>query len=76
MLLGMEVGLGPGAFVFDVDPAPTTRKKGTAPTQFLGHVCCVHGCPSQLLLSSCLHRPTSAIGLRISILATAAAFDV
>jgi len=28
MPLGMEVGLGPGDFVFDVDPA-TPRKKGT-----------------------------------------------
>ena len=28
MLLGMEVGLGPGDFVFDGDPA-TPRKKGT-----------------------------------------------
>ena len=36
---GMEVGLGPGDFVFDGDPAPP-RKKGTAPTQFLAHVYC------------------------------------
>jgi len=35
----MEVGLGPGDFVFDGDPAPP-RKKGTAPTQFLAHVYC------------------------------------
>jgi len=28
MLLGMKVGLGPGDFVFDGDPA-TSRKKGT-----------------------------------------------
>jgi len=33
MPLGMEIGLGPGDFVFDGDPAPP-RKKGTAPTQF------------------------------------------
>jgi len=39
MLLGMEVGLGSGDFVFDGDPAPS-RKKGTAPTQFLAHVYC------------------------------------
>jgi len=40
MPLGMEVGLGPGDFVFDGDPAPP-RKKGTAPsTQFLAHVYC------------------------------------
>jgi len=30
MPLGMEVGLGPGDFEFDVDPAPP-GKKGTAP---------------------------------------------
>jgi len=30
MPLGMEVGLGPGDFVFDGDPA-THRKKGTPP---------------------------------------------
>jgi len=33
MPLGMEVGLGPGDFVFDVDPAPP-QKKGTAPPNF------------------------------------------
>jgi len=38
--LGMEVGLVPGNFVFDGDPA-TPRKKGTpTPTQFLAHVYC------------------------------------
>jgi len=36
--LGMEVGLGPGDFVFDGTQLP--RKKGTAPTQFLAHVYC------------------------------------
>ena len=39
MPLGMEVGLGPGDFVFDGDPA-TSRKKHTHPTQFLAHVYC------------------------------------
>jgi len=39
MALGMEVGLGPGDFVFDGDPA-TPRKKGTPPPNFLAHVCC------------------------------------
>ena len=40
MPLGMEVGLGPGDFVFDGDPT-APRKKGT-PTrnQFLAHVNC------------------------------------
>jgi len=31
MPLGVEVGLGPGDFVLDGDPAPP-EKKGTAPT--------------------------------------------
>jgi len=39
MPLGMEVGLGPGDFVFDEDPAPP-EEKGHSPTQFLAHVCC------------------------------------
>ena len=40
MPLGMEVGLGPGDFVFDVDPA-TPRTEGTpTTTQFLAHVYC------------------------------------
>ena len=38
MPLGTEVGLSPGDFVFDGDPA-TPRKRGTpSPTQFLAHV--------------------------------------
>jgi len=40
MALGMDVGLGPGDFVFDGDPA-TSRTEGTpATTQFLAHVYC------------------------------------
>ena len=40
MALGMEVGLGPGDFVFDGDPA-TPRTEGTpTTTQFLAHVYC------------------------------------
>jgi len=39
MPLGMEVGLGPGDFVFDGDPAPP-RKKWHSPTQFLARVYC------------------------------------
>ena len=35
---GIEVGLGPGDFVFDGTQLP--RKKGTAHTQFLDHVYC------------------------------------
>ena len=33
MPLGMKVGLGPGDFVFDGDPAPP-EKKSTAPPNF------------------------------------------
>ena len=36
MPLGIEVGLGLGDFVFDVDPAP--QRKGHSPNQFLAHV--------------------------------------
>ena len=40
MALGMEVGLGPGDFVFDGDPA-TPRTEGTSTTtQFLAYVYC------------------------------------
>ena len=40
MGLGMEVGLGPGDFVFDGDPA-TPGTEGTLTTiQFLAHVYC------------------------------------
>jgi len=31
MLLGMEVGLGPGNFVLDGDPAPPPQKGDKAP---------------------------------------------
>jgi len=39
MPLGMEVGLGPGDFVLDRDPAPLPRKGGEAP-KFSAHVYC------------------------------------
>ena len=40
MPLGMEVGFGPGDFVFDGDPA-SPRTEGTpTTTQFLAHVYC------------------------------------
>ena len=38
MPLGIEVGLGPGDFVLDGDPAPP-QKKGQSP-QFSAHVYC------------------------------------
>jgi len=39
MPIDMEVGLGPGEFVFDADPAPP-RKRAQSRTQFLDHVYC------------------------------------
>ena len=39
MSLGMEVGLGPGDFVLDRDPASPPQKGGRAP-QFSAHVYC------------------------------------
>ena len=39
MPLGIEVGLGPGDFVFDENPAPP-EKKAQPHTQFLVHVYC------------------------------------
>jgi len=40
MPLGMELGLGPGDFVLDGDPAPPPQKRGGAP-KFSAHVYCV-----------------------------------
>jgi len=34
MPLGMEIGLGPGDFVLDRDPAPSTQKMGGQPPIF------------------------------------------
>jgi len=39
MPLGMELGLSPGDFVLDGDPA-SLPKKGAEPPQFSAHVCC------------------------------------
>jgi len=49
--LGTEVDLDPGHIV--LDGVPALRKMGTA-ALFSAHVCCGHGHPSQLLLSSCI----------------------
>ena len=40
MTLGMEVGLGPGDFVFDGDPATPGTEGTPTTTQFLAHVYC------------------------------------
>jgi len=39
MPLGMDVGLGPGDFVLDGDPAPPSQKE-SEPLQFSAHVYC------------------------------------
>jgi len=40
MPLAMEVGLGPGDFVLDRDPAPASPKRGWSHHQFSVHVYC------------------------------------
>jgi len=40
MPLGMEVGLGPGDFVFDGDTTAPTKRVQRPPTHFLAHVYC------------------------------------
>jgi len=49
--LGTEADLGPDQIV--LDGVPAIRERGTAAPLLLAHVCCGHGRPSQLLLSSC-----------------------
>jgi len=51
--VGLSLYLGPGHFVLDGFPAIDER--GTAAPLFSAHAYCVHGRPSQLLLSSCLY---------------------
>jgi len=41
MPLGMEVGLGPGDFVLDEEPATPPQRRGRSPPKlFLAHVYC------------------------------------
>ena len=40
LVLGMEVGLGPGDFVLDGDPASPPQKGAEPPPQFSAHFCC------------------------------------
>ena len=40
MPLGMEVGLGPGNFVFDGDPATPEEKGTSTPPNFLAYIYC------------------------------------
>jgi len=50
--LGREVDVGSGHIVLDRVPAPAKGAEQPPPL-FSAHVYCVHGRPSQLLLSSC-----------------------
>ena len=40
MSFAMELGLGPGDFVLNGDPAPPSPKGGQSPLKFLAHVYC------------------------------------
>ena len=40
MSLGMELGLGPGDFMLDGDPAPPPKKGERSPQFFSAHVYC------------------------------------
>jgi len=40
MVLGMEVGLSPGDFVLDGDPAPLLQKAAEPPPQFSANLYC------------------------------------
>jgi len=42
MKLGMQVGLGRGHIALDGDPQVPLPQRGTAPPQFLAHICCGH----------------------------------
>jgi len=55
MLLGTEVGFGPGHIVLDGDPALSTPEKGPC-------LLWQNGRPSQLLLSTCYYCATLCYG--------------
>jgi len=40
MPLGMELGLSPGDFVLDGDPAPSSKRGQSPIPKFSAHVCC------------------------------------
>jgi len=56
--LGTEVDIRPGHIMLDGDPSPPA--KGAQQPLFSAHVCCGHGCPSQLLPSSCFQLITNS----------------
>jgi len=51
LALGMGVGLGPGDFVLDGDPAPSAQKGGGAPSPIFG--------PFLLLPNGCMDQDAS-----------------
>ena len=63
--LGTEVDLGPGHLV--LDGVPALRERGTAALLFSAHVCCGHGRPSQLLLSSCQNSFTNRLNSKFLV---------
>jgi len=52
MSLGTEIDLSPGHIVLNGDSAPSCERGTAASRLFTAHVCCDHGRPSHLLLSS------------------------
>jgi len=54
MKLSKQVGIGPGDFVLDGNPAPRPPKRGTTSPIFGPCLSWRNGRPSQLLLSSCI----------------------
>jgi len=69
VLLGTEVGLGPGDIVLDWDPLPH-GKGHSSPSLFGPCLLWPNGRPSQQLLSFCLiqHSQYSGIGFRFGVL--------
>jgi len=65
--LGTEVDLSPGHIVLYGVPAPAKGAQArTAAPLFSARVYCGHGRPSQLLLSSCLHRLQQSVPILYS----------
>ena len=57
MALGMEVGLSPGDFVLDGDPAPLPKKGAKPPPQFSAHFYCGQ-------TAGCIKRP---LGMEVDL---------
>jgi len=61
MPLGTEVGIGPGNYVLNEDPAPLHEKGTTAPQLFGLCPLWPNGSHSQQVLSSCNNTATSKL---------------